>query len=364
MQHGEGPRAHLAKWREDSLVKVKRSVRALLGALVFLAAAYFVYLIRSVLIPFVLGAFISYVLEPVVSFLQDRGLTRGQAIAVVYLLGFLFLGLLAGVFIPNLLRDLREFAAALPGLAFKARSFLERARGLASSGQMPVEFEGAILAVTQRLETTISSITAHLDDFLISSVNVLSYLVLSPVIAYYILKDINVWRGKALFFLAKMGIPWLDLFHDIDTVLAGFVRGQATVAAFVAVAVWGLATVLNLKYAAVLGIIGGLGEFVPVIGPVVAAIPLVFIAFAKNAATGLWALALEAVIQWVDSNILVPRITGTKVGLHPLAVIFSLLCAGKILGVWGVFFAVPAAGIARALLKFSRSLIRNKVSQE
>jgi len=207
------------------------------------------------------------------------------------------------------------------------------------------------------IESFLDRAAEKMVSYVFSSITLISYIVIAPIIAYYILKDINKWRQKSLVFFAKYPLPYMDLLRDIDHVLGGFVRGQSIVALFVMLMVWLASALLGLKYGAVFGVIGGLGEFVPYFGPIVAAIPLLTTAFLKSPTTGIWAVLLLVVIQWFDSNVLVPRVTGPRVGLHPIWIIFSLLAGEELLGIWGIFLAVPLAGIVKAFVKFASTVL-------
>ena len=106
--------------------------------------------------------------------------------------------------------------------------------------------------------------------------------------------------------------------------------------------------------------ISGLGEFIPYFGPAIGSIPILVVAFLNSPVTGLWALALVAFIQWFDSSVLVPRVTGERIGLHPLWGIFAIFAGGELLGFWGIFLAVPLAGIFRVLLGFLQVVLAGK----
>ncbi|QUL98082.1 MAG: AI-2E family transporter [Candidatus Fermentithermobacillus carboniphilus] len=311
---------------------------------------------RGILAPFVIAAFLSYVLEPVVSTIHRWGIPRARAILFVYLLLFSAAFLLGVYFIPGFIRDVRELSAALPQYIESLERLSVRTREIANRYDLPPGLERGVLNALGRLDDSLDRAGEKLVSYVFSSLTILSYVVVAPIIAYYILRDINKWRQKSLVFFARHPLPYLDLFRDIDRVLGGFVRGQSIVALFVMLMVWVASVVLGLKYGAVLGVIGGLGEFIPYFGPIIAAVPMLTVAFLKSTVTGFWALGFILVIQWIDSNLIVPRVTGPRVGLHPLWIIFSLLAGGELLGFWGIFLAVPAAGIIKAVMKFAGAM--------
>ncbi len=330
--------------------------RAILIVLFALVACVFLILVRGILAPFILAAFVSYVLEPPVSFFQSRGMSRSGAIGLVYLIIFTVIILVGLYFVPRFFQDLRELSQAIPGYAKWIQEFSTETLRLSEEYNIPKGFAKGVTNALTGLEPRLVNAGEKSVQYLFSSATLASYLLLAPVIAFYVLKDINKWRHKAVISMAGYPLPYVDLVRDADRVFAGFIRGQSLVALFVTVTVWILSIALGLKYGAVLGVISGLGEFIPYFGPIMGNLPLLATAFLKSPVTGLWALVFVGVIQWFDSSIMVPRVTGARVGLHPLWVIFAIFAGGELFGFWGIFLAVPLAGIIRVLFGFLKTI--------
>lgn len=329
-----------------------------------LASVLALVLLRKVLIPFILAAFLSYMLEPPVGFLNRRGMSRAGAIALVYLAIFTAAVLLGVYFIPRFFQDLREISMAIPKYAQALAQLSERAYQVGKEYNVPEGFVQGIAGALSRLETRLVGAGEELVQAILSSVSLVPHILLAPVIAYYILRDINKWRHNTLLRMSRYPLHYMDLVRDIDRVFAGFIRGQSLVALFVTIMVWAASILLKLRYGAVLGVISGLGEFIPYFGPVIGSIPILVVAFLSSPITGLWALVLVGFIQWFDSTVLVPRVTGERVGLHPLWVIFAIFAGGELLGFWGIFLAVPLAGIFRVFLRFLRTVLKHKTPQQ
>jgi len=316
-----------------------------------LAICVLIFLLRPVILPFLLGGFFSYVLEPVVSHLSRR-MKRTRAILLTYLMIAVTAGLTAAYFVPNFLRDLQELGSEVPRYAEMLGGLLARLRELFRRYGIPPGVEQSFLRGLDEIRVAAESFAGRAARNVLASADAVTKILLAPVIGYYILRDVNSWRKAALVRLSKLPDPYLELFHETDTVLGGFVRGQAVVALAVTVMVWIAAAIVGLNYGAVLGVIAGLGEFIPYFGPIVAAIPMLVVGLAKSPVTALKTLAAILIIQQIDSTLIVPKVTGKRVGLHPLAVITALLIGGHYFGFWGFFLAVPAAGILRALFRF------------
>lgn len=319
-------------------------------------ASSLLYTARAVLPPFILAGFISYILEPLVTLVQRRGIHRVPSILIIYGALLLAAAFFVVYFVPAFARDVRGLAGQVPGLISMIQHYSTAARETVARYNLPAGLERGLVNSLQQVETVLARIGDNVLSYFLSSATLLSYVIVAPVITYYILKDINKWRQRALVALARHPLPYVDLLRDVDQVLTGFVRGQAIVASTVAVMMWiGLAA-LGVRFTAALGLIAGLGEFIPFFGPIAAGIPVAVLAFMKSPATGVWALVVVGIIQWIDSNLIVPRVTGPRVGLHPLWMIFALFAGGELLGLWGLFIAIPAAGIVGALLKFGKAM--------
>jgi predicted PurR-regulated permease PerM len=349
-------------WSEDSLAERLKSRRAIFLALFALTICVFLIFVRGILAPFILAAFLSYVLEPPVSFFQRRGMSRSGAIGFVYLVIFTAVVLIGLYFVPRFFQDLGELSQAIPGYVKRVQEFSARTYRLSETYNIPKGFTKGVTNALTGLEAHLVNAGEKSVQYVFSSATLVSYLFLAPVIAFYILRDINKWRHKAVITMAGHPLPYVDFVRDVDRVFAGFIRGQSLVALFVATMVWMLSIVLGLKFGAVLGVISGLGEFIPYFGPAIGNLPLLVTAFLKSPVTGLWALALVAIIQWFDSSIMVPRVTGARVGLHPLWVIFAIFAGGELFGFWGIFLAVPLAGIIRVLFGFVKAVVAGQES--
>lgn len=360
--HGGGHRAVSDVWQEGSLAEDTRRKKIISFGFIAAFILLFTVLVRGVLAPFILAAFLSYVLEPPVTFFHRRGMSRSGAIGFVYLIIFTSAVLLGLYFVPRFFEDLRELSMAIPKYIESIQHFSAKTHELSREFNVPEGFLQGVTNALAGLETQLVSAGERSVQVFFSSAGLVSYILLAPVIAYYILRDINKWRHKAVIRMSGYPIHYMDLVRDMDKVFAGFIRGQSLVALFVAVTVWIVSILLRLRYGAVLGVISGLGEFIPYFGPAIGNLPLLVVAFLKSPVTGLWALGLVGFIQWFDSSVVVPRVTGERIGLHPLWVIFAIFAGGEIFGFWGIFLAVPLAGILRVLFEFFQTILLGQAS--
>jgi predicted PurR-regulated permease PerM len=160
-------------------------------------------------------------------------------------------------------------------------------------------------------------------------------LVLAPFLAYYLLRDWEIIRRSALSLIPiNSHAEALSLFGRLHRLGSGFIRGQLIVSGFVALLItFGLAT-LGVKYALLIGLLGGIFDIIPYFGPLIGGAPAVLLGLTRSPATAVWAALWIFLVHQIEGTILQPRIMGEHVGLHPLTVIFAILA-----GSMGTFWA-------------------------
>jgi len=324
--------------------------------LLFLAASVLaVYVLRDVLLPFVAGMAVAYLLDPVVDRLERVKVGRALATLIVLLAFFvLSIGTML-LMLPLLQSQIEQFAEVAPKYVDAIRVRLEPlvrdfAAGFdqeAALSKLP-GLAGDALAWVGNLVGRLLSGGAWL-------VNLISILVITPIVSFYLLRDwdrmvstIDSWlpRAQAETIRGRM--------RDIDRTLAAFVRGQGTVCLVLGVFYAAGLTVAGLDFGLVIGLFAGLISFVPFVGTIVGAILSIGLAVAQFSS---WEpIAIIAAIfimgQVVEGNFLTPNLVGDAVGLHPVWVIFALLAGGALFGFLGVLLAVPVAAVIGVLTRF------------
>lgn len=326
----------------------------LLGYIVF---RYALYPIRIIFPPLVVAFVLVYVLNPLVSRLEERGMPRLLASLLTYMVFVSLIVVGLRYLIPVLADQVREFAGSVPDLIDRAQSslrdFAERLGLNVGTGlfldpenqQQVLDFLGGMLSFTRGL------------------FHIALILVLGPILAFYLLVDLpKIRRGLKAFIPTRRRAEVESVLRDLGRALGGFFRGQLLVALFVGIASSLALYIVGLPYWAVIGMIAGLFNLIPMIGPFIGAIPALFIAFTTTTAgEGLlrlepgWSMALGAsiallTVQQIDNHILSPNIVARTVRLHPVTVMLGLLSGGTILGVWGMLLAVPTIAAVKILL--------------
>lgn len=312
-------------------------------------------LLLSLLTPFLIAGVLSYALNPAVRFLKDKGLSRTKAVAVLFLTFLLFLlGLSISIF-PMLGEEIARLGDMLPELSqeWYRRFAAWYDAHLSNQPLIPESLSGLL----EFFDVELKSLTEWLlqsSGSLFQGIGMLASslvsLVTIPVLTFYFMKD-----GETIFTLAKKAIPArirshaFPLFKEIDGVLSGFIRGQILVALFVGFLSGMVLLFLGIDFWILLGLIAGITNIIPYLGPFIGAIPAVLVTLATNPGRTLWVILAFVVIQQVESSLVSPKIVGNRVGLHPTLIIFSLLLGGALGGLVGLIIAVPLAAVLKVL---------------
>ena len=175
----------------------------------------------------------------------------------------------------------------------------------------------------------------------------LPYLVLIPILAFFFLKDADSFRRSALMMLPQGRIRWRgdELFQDINSTLAAYIRAQLIACLIIGSVCTAAFAILGVRYALVLGLVAGMLEFIPLLGPVVVAVLAATVAGFDSVTKALAVLLFLGVLRIVQDYVLYPRIIGSGIHLHPLAVILAILAGHELAGVAGIFLAIPVIAV-------------------
>lgn len=326
----------------------------LIFAVVLLAV---VYLLRSVLLPFVAGAAVAYFLDPVADWLERRGLSRVMATVVITALFLIVFIASLLLLLPALQTQVVEFVGRLPdyvqSLEQRIEPLVQHVQSLLPADQVAKLHEGVVGMLGDAASWGVKIVKSVLTSSL-ALINVVSLLVITPVVAFYLLRD---WDG-----IVETVDCWLPRQHadtirsladQIDEMLAGFVRGQAMVClllgSFYAIGL----SVIGLDLGLVVGLGAGIASVIPYAGTIAGFVISVGLAFAQF--SDLWSVGLVAGVfvagQFLEGYVLSPLLVGERIGLHPVWLIFALLAGGGLFGFVGVLLAVPVAAVIGVLAR-------------
>ena len=337
---------------------VRRQIWFWLGALG--ALVLFLYLFRGILLPFIAGMALAYMLDPVADWLERLGASRLVA-TILILLVFVILFILALILLFPILSN------QLAGLIERMPSYVGRLQNLITNTENPwlkkligesannirENLDGLLQQGAGWLTTLLGSIWNSGKAL----VDVISLFVITPIVAFYLLLD---WDH-----MVERIDSWLPLDHkpelekisaDINQAIAGFVRGQGAVClilgSFYAVGL----TFAGLNFGLLIGMIAGLISFIPFVGSLIGLILAVSVALVQFWPDYTWILLIIAIFasgQFIEGNILQPKLVGGSVGLHPVWLMFSLSAFGVMMGFTGLLIAVPVAAAIGVLVRYA-----------
>lgn len=320
----------------------------------------FLYVFSSILLPFLAGMILAYFLDPVADRLERFGLSR-LAATIVILIGFIAAFIIAlMIVVPVLAAQLADFLTRIP-------DYIARLQGLITSYD-PGWLQENVGVDPNSLRDGLSTLLAQGAGFLTSLmqsiwnsgktlVDIAGLFVVTPVVAFYMLLD---WDRM----VAKVD-SWIPRDHlmsvrriatDINSATAGFVRGQGTLCLILGIFYAVGLTVVGLNFGLLIGLFAGLISFIPYVGSLVGLALSVGVALVQFWPQWPWVLAVAGIFfigQFVEGNILQPRLVGKSVGLHPVWLMFALFAFGYLFGFVGLLVAVPAAAAIAVLVRFA-----------
>lgn len=320
------------------------------------AAVFFLLLwgLGNVILPFIVGGAIAYFLDPVADRLERAGLSRAAATATISIIALLAFILVALWVVPMLVRQLVQLVNAAPAILGELQGFLTDRFPHAMDANSVVRETLASLGRT--IQARGGELATGLLSSAISVINWIVFLVVVPVVAFYLLLDWDHMIGQLD---AALPLDHRDqiraIGRDIDRVLAGFVRGQVTVCLLMG-SYYALALmVAGLQFGLVVGAIAGLVTFIPYVGALIGgslAIGLALFQFWGNWVEIGFIVGIFAVGQFLEGNVITPRLVGKSVGLHPVWLLFALSAMGTLFGFVGMLVAVPVAAALGVLARF------------
>ena len=328
-----------------------------------IAAVMFVlllWLFSGILLPFVLGMVIAYFLDPVADFFERRGLSRVMATTLI-------LVLFAATFIAAVLIVVPVIGGQIANFVAKLPDYVDRLQGLASwarTGPLAFLFAGQETDLKQELASVASSATGFVTSFLgglwsssLAVVNFVSLFVVTPVVAFYLLLDWDRMVAKVDDWTPRQHVGTVRrIARDIDSSVAGFVRGQGSLCLILGT-YYGIGlTLVGLNFGLLIGLFAGLISFIPYIGSTLGLLIAVGVALVQYWPDWPWIVAVVAVFlvgQFFEGNILQPKLVGASVGLHPVWLMFALFAFGTLFGFVGLLIAVPAAAAVAVLVRFA-----------
>lgn len=333
---------------------LQRQVMFWAGALLTLILV--LWLLSDILLPFLAGLVLAYFLDPIADVLERRGLPRVLAASLILLTALVALAVLLLLLVPVLANQIGDFAGNLPDYVRALITLFNDAAPqwlkdmLAGSGANTSDIAG-------RAAVWMGALLASLWSGGLALVNIVSLLVITPIVAFYMLCDWDRMVARVDDLIPRDHLTAVrSIAREINEAMAGFIRGQGTVCIvlglFYAVAL----SAAGLNFGLLIGIGAGFLSFIPYVGSIVGGVLAIGMALVQ-----FWPDWIQVVIvavifgagQFLEGNILSPNLVGNRIGLHPVWLMFALFAFGYMFGFAGLLLAVPLAAAAGVLTRFA-----------
>ncbi len=325
--------------------------QAIILVSILLLGAILVLYWGTILTPVLAGIVIAYVLEGLVCRFNHLGMPRFAAFLLSYALFVTALAMILFGLVPLVISQVSQLVVDFPHILSKVQELI-----LSIPEKYPVfadqeiekmlgSFSAELVGVGQKLVSV--SLSSVVDVF-----TVLVYLVVVPLLVFFLLKDKSEILGWFRRFLPEdRGLAY-SVWKEVDVKMGNYIRGKLLEVVIVGVATYIPLQVMGMNYAATMSLLVGLSVIIPYVGAVAVTIPVAMIAWFQWGASSDFAYLMIAylVVQFMDGNILVPLLFSEVVNMHPAAIIIAVLFFGGLWGVWGVFFAIPLATLIQAVI--------------
>lgn len=329
---------------------------------------YISYEVPGIVITFFVSFIFAYLLEPIVTYIDKKTHYLGykSSAIIVFVIFLIFLLTFFIFFIPKITSQLHLLFLKIPDYHAKIKSsflpFISKKIELYGGKNLTAQFSKSIAAITNDASQHLINSMNSLWDYTLSFINLLSLVILFPVLLIFFLSDWHKVTTKIQKTISEVGLsPLNNVWEDIDKLLKGYVQSIFTLASVMCIIYMICFTIIDLDLSIILGLISGMAIIIPFLGTLSAYIMCVSLSLLSNGlhVEQVWISIIFACAQSFEGMYLSPKIIGNKIGMHPLVIIFSVFVASNILGFAGLFVAIPIAGILRIL--FRRFVLPDKI---
>jgi predicted PurR-regulated permease PerM len=337
-------------------VQTKVVLRIVVLLLAVAALLWIIYKLTAVILLVVLSIFFAYLVAPLVDLVQrpvrlgkrERTMPRGLAIAIVYVVLFVGFGLAIYFLAPQLGAQFPEFKKQATAYYKTITGTSDRLNQYFKQHRMPEGVVDAVNNTALGLIAKAGELASTAFDRMLGLIIFIPWLVLIPILSFFFLKDADSFRRSVLAMLPRGRLRWRgdEFFQDINSTLAAYIRAQLTACVLIGVICSIAFYLIGLPSPLVLGLIAGFCEFIPLVGPLAVAILALMLALLHSGlGMAFVVLLFLGVLRIVEDYVIYPRIIGTGIHLHPLAVILAILAGAEIAGIAGIFLAIPVIAV-------------------
>jgi len=339
---------------------IKKTIFYIILVFLIIGLAIFIYFftdkIFKILSPFFIAVVIAYIIYPLVIKFERKGLKRNISIIIIYVFIALVL-IFFGIYImPHVFNNAKELFNTLPHITNKYQVIFNSFISKVKTSNWPPEIKDLIFSEidhgTNFVQSYASQAMKKSLTLVASSVLILFDVVLSMIIAYYFLKDIEgIKRSTLLLAPKRMRNDLINIGRELNGIVTHFIQGQLLTAFIVGFMETIGLLIVHVKYPFILGVLGGIANIIPYFGPILGAIPAVAIALLESPTKALLTALVFVIVQQIDNAFISPKIIEGKLGLHPVTTIIAVLIGGEFFGIIGMLVAVPITAMIKVIVK-------------
>ncbi|HZG72200.1 MAG TPA: AI-2E family transporter [Chondromyces sp.] len=322
--------------------------------------------IQTLFFPLLAAGVLFYLTRPVVQFLERKKVPRPLAILSVFLLIFITLWILFNIIGPVLNKQVERLVDNVPQMVRTVEGGINYV--MENRERLPEFATQTLEQASGKVEDWAVSLGNWLITFVQGLFQFVFLLVLVPFFLFYMLKDREKFAPFVSRFFSNDQRAWIQkTLKDIDNTLHAYVVGQLTVSFFVGVMLFIGYLIIGLDYSLILAFFGMITNVIPFLGPYIAVVPALFVAWVQDPQMVLYVAIIMLVAQQIESNLISPNVMGKALDIHPLTVISLILAAGNIAGVLGVILAIPFYAVVKTIvvnLYRKKSKIKEAVNEE
>ncbi len=329
---------------------------SVIGVMLLVTAAFFVLVEgRVILAPLLLAIVIIYMLNPMVSWLNRRGTPRVIGTILGFLVFFAAIALLAVIIVPDVMRQARSFVETFPQLYDNSVGQVHDLLDSLGIKNVAVWNYDELLSYVNDPDNRNTLLSFALDQLGSVTAGIFEFILvflLGPVLAFYLLVDLPAVQQRLVeIFPERRRAEAAHVGRQLNTALGGFLRGQLVVALIVGLMLSAGYRIIGLEFWLLIGLIGGLLNIVPFLGPWIGGALGVLVAISTgDVPTAIWAVVVAVIVQQIDNNFVSPTVLRATVRLHPAVTLGALVLGGALAGVWGVIIVVPLTATVKILL--------------
>lgn len=318
-----------------------------------------IILVPAILFPFGLSLILAILLKPLANTFQKMAMRGGLSrFPYDFSIGASFLVFIAAVYLiatyvlVPFVKEFKAFAASVPGIINEIQIAITALESQYNLNDMPPEFKQLVATALEKVGTYTLSFASLSLSAVFSLASTVIELIVVPIITFYMMKKGDVFCRKFIsLFPGKYENHLTLLFKEIHYVLSAYIRGQLALSVLMTFVVFLGMVFLDIPYPLVIGLLAGVVEMVPVLGPIIGAVPPVLLGLAAGSGVMVKVILFYVIVQQLDAHLVMPKLMGSIIRVHPVAIILGVLVGGHLYGVIGMMISVPLLAVLQVLLK-------------